>query len=305
MARPPRKGCSYFSHDNDMRNDPKIKSLRVNHHITGYAVYVMFLEFLTGIEKNIFIESEIDYELLSGDFGVPAREIREILSFCDRIGLLKMEKGMVRCLGLEKRLAYVYAKRGVAKELLSQKPSEMQQKLSFSDSNAVSVTDSTQREGIILSYNTNTDFKVKRELEKNDLIPKPVFSYYQKTFEQLQHLGGGVAKGVDEADFELWKDFVELCATDYIEIFENTRFVFPSEFVKLVKQKGYTKDKWQENLGKILALGVPTGKEVILFHRIRDVLDFKINKINGAKSKTAEAVKQAGSKDKDFSKNKF
>jgi Domain of unknown function (DUF4373) len=69
MARPKKNNCEYFPHDNQMRNHPKVKALRKKFP-NGYAVWSMFLEYLTGSDGNVFDCSEINYEIVSGDFGV-------------------------------------------------------------------------------------------------------------------------------------------------------------------------------------------------------------------------------------------
>ena len=63
MARPKKEYCDYFSHDRDMRNHRKIKALRTKYGIEGYAIWVMFLEFLTGNDNNIFEKTDIELEL--------------------------------------------------------------------------------------------------------------------------------------------------------------------------------------------------------------------------------------------------
>jgi hypothetical protein len=89
MARPKRNNADYFSHDAGMRNDPKIKALRNKFGITGYAVYAMVLEVLTGsdfFKRNI---DDIEIEILSADFGIDADLFQEILSYMVRLRLLQ------------------------------------------------------------------------------------------------------------------------------------------------------------------------------------------------------------------------
>jgi hypothetical protein len=89
MARPKRNNADYFSHDTSMRDDPKIKALRNKFGITGYAIYSMMLEVLTGSD---FFKREIDdieIEILSADFGIDAELFQEILSYMVRLRLLQ------------------------------------------------------------------------------------------------------------------------------------------------------------------------------------------------------------------------
>ena len=62
MARPTKNSCEYFPHDNNMRNHPKVKALR--HKFTnGYAIWSMFIEYLTGSDGNVFEYSDLQLKL--------------------------------------------------------------------------------------------------------------------------------------------------------------------------------------------------------------------------------------------------
>lgn len=111
MARPKKNNADYFSHDNDMRNDRKIKALRTKYGITGYAVWCMLLEFLTSENDNQMKDDPVEFELVAGDFGVSVTEINDIISFCHRLGLLIREEGVLYSPSLKSRLNPVYEKR--------------------------------------------------------------------------------------------------------------------------------------------------------------------------------------------------
>ena len=117
MARPTKNNCDYFSHDKDMRNHRKVKALRHKFKTTGYAVWNMLLEYLTGADGNVFEDSEHELELMSGDFDVSVTEIREILDYCIRMEMLFEKKGFIHSESLDERLSPVYEKRKVAKSL--------------------------------------------------------------------------------------------------------------------------------------------------------------------------------------------
>lgn len=134
MARPKKEYCDYFSHDRDMRNHRKIKALRLKYGIQGYAIWVMFLEFLTGNDNNIFENSDIELELLSGDFGVSVTEISDMINYCIRLNLLVEKDGIIYSESLNERLEFVYNKRNRKKSFSSEQP---RFNGSFCDSNAV------------------------------------------------------------------------------------------------------------------------------------------------------------------------
>jgi len=122
MSRPKKEYCDYFSHDRDMRNHRKIKALRLKYGIQGYAIWVMFLEFLTGNDNNIFKNTDIELELLSGDFGVPTNEIIDIINYCLKLNLLVEKEGIIYSESLNERLEYVYNKRKKSKNTSDQQP---------------------------------------------------------------------------------------------------------------------------------------------------------------------------------------
>lgn len=117
MARPVKNYCDYFTHDRDMRNHRKIKALRTKFGIVGYALWNMLLEYLTGIDGNEFEYSEVELELMAGDFGVSVTEISDVLNYCIKLELLFLKDGFVNSESLDERLNPVYEKRKVAKSI--------------------------------------------------------------------------------------------------------------------------------------------------------------------------------------------
>lgn len=145
MARPQKNNCDYFSHDADMRNHKKVKALRATFGVSGYAVWSMILEYLTGSDGNVFPYTDLEFELMSGDFGVSVTEIRGVVDYCIRLEMLFNKNGFINSESLDERLVAVYQKRGRAKEL-SKKQLRMNGKFANSntDSNGVSVTEMPQ-----------------------------------------------------------------------------------------------------------------------------------------------------------------
>lgn len=144
MGRPTKNHCDYFSHDANMRNHRKVKALR-NKFSNGYAIWNMLLEYLTGIDGNTFENSDIEFELMSGDFGVSVTEIRDVVNYCISLEMLFMKDGFIFSESLNERLAPVYEKRGRLKQL-SKKQLRVSGK--FADNNTagsgVSVTEKPQ-----------------------------------------------------------------------------------------------------------------------------------------------------------------
>ncbi len=117
MARPTKNYCDYFPHDRDMRNHRKIRALRNKFGIVGYAIWNLLLEYLTGIDGNEFENSDIEFELMSGDFGVSVTEISDVVNYCLRLELLFDKNGFIHSPSLDENLIPVYEKRKQAKKL--------------------------------------------------------------------------------------------------------------------------------------------------------------------------------------------
>jgi len=116
MARPTKNYCDYFPHDANMRNHRKVKAIRSKFGINGYALWSMVIEYLTGSDGNVFPYTDMEFELMAGDFGVTATEIRDVIDYCISLELLFNKDGFVSSETLDERLAPVYEKRGKAKE---------------------------------------------------------------------------------------------------------------------------------------------------------------------------------------------
>lgn len=103
-----------------MRNHRKIKALRNKFGATtGYALWGMILEYLTGIDGNVFEFSSTEIELMAGDFGVSSADLTEFIEYCIKLELLFVNQGFVSSQSLDEYLAPVYEKRQVSKKISS------------------------------------------------------------------------------------------------------------------------------------------------------------------------------------------
>jgi hypothetical protein len=174
MARPVKNFCDYFPHDNGMRNHKKVRAIRSKFGLAGYAMWVMLLEHLTGSDGNVFEYSDMEFELMGGDFGVSVTEIREVVDYCIKLELLFCIDGFVSSESLDERLLSVYEKRKLAKQV-SAKQSRINGR--FSNNNTVpsevSVTEMPQSKV--------NEKKVKEIKEVNTPPPIEEFLGYCKT----------------------------------------------------------------------------------------------------------------------------
>lgn len=185
MARPVKNSCDYFPHDVGMRNHRKIKSLRQKFGVTGYAVWCMLLELLTGCDGNVFEDSEIELEIISGDFGVSVTEIRGVLDYCYKLELLFVNNGFVSSESLDERLKPVYDKRKTNKSL-SAKQKRISGKF-VSNTEDSGVTDAETTVSIGVTEAETPQSKVK-ESKVNKTIPLGEFGEKTKLpFLKVKH----------------------------------------------------------------------------------------------------------------------
>lgn len=107
MGKPTKLSSAFFYHDADMRNDIKIKALRRKFSHKGYTVWCCLLEMLTDAEGLQIEFSEISQELIAADLDVEVSELKEIVSYCQQIGLFQTtEDGCLFSKAHQERLSY-------------------------------------------------------------------------------------------------------------------------------------------------------------------------------------------------------
>ena len=206
MARPLKKGCDYFSHDADMRNHRKIKAIRTTFGLNGYAIWGMFLEYLTSSEDNGFVFSDMELELISGDFGVSVTEIRSVLNYCIRIELLFDNNGILYSKSLNERLKQVYDKRKSDKSRTESQKRENGKFSKSTDGTVVSATEipkgtvvsvvempqSKVKESKDITYtllpNGNLDFNTLRNYYNSTLIKFLIQVFEEKKAESIEEI---------------------------------------------------------------------------------------------------------------------
>ena len=113
MARPIKNNADYFPHDADMRNDPKIKAIRRKFgQLHGYAMYVMLLEYLSDKDYFKVKLSDLEYELIAGDFGIDDPvQVKEFVSYACMLDLFQMDDDVLSCRSLLDRMDSLLIKR--------------------------------------------------------------------------------------------------------------------------------------------------------------------------------------------------
>ncbi|MDE7355520.1 MAG: DUF4373 domain-containing protein [Rikenellaceae bacterium] len=89
----------------------KIKALRRKFGTTGYAAWNYLLEVMTDSDYFEIDWSELNQELLSADFDLPVEELREIVDYSVRLGLLKLDNEKIFSEALHRRFSGLLSKR--------------------------------------------------------------------------------------------------------------------------------------------------------------------------------------------------
>lgn len=177
MARPKKDNADYFSHDNDMRNDPKIKYIRSLFWATWYAVYNMILEYLTGCQLFQANRSEQEVKLLCWDFMIPKEDFTKIVHEMISINLLKLEDWKLSSEWLNKRLQPVLDKRENMKKLAEKRWDN------WCSNDATGIVSAT--EGI---QSKVKERKEKKSIEDNISLKKDLVYYsFVKEFINLEN----------------------------------------------------------------------------------------------------------------------
>jgi hypothetical protein len=119
MARPLKNNADYFSHDNDMRNDERIKAVRRRFKHEGYSVWNMLLEKFCKAEDFTLKYNDVTIELWAGDFEIEPEKLKEILEYFLKINLITELEDMIFSETLIKRFNGLLNKRKRKKDLLS------------------------------------------------------------------------------------------------------------------------------------------------------------------------------------------
>lgn len=105
-----KSNAPWFSHDNNMRNNKRVKALRTKFPVSGYSFWCMFLEVLCGSDDIRFERNDMEMLLLSGDLSLQD-DIDEMMDFCIKVGLLQVDGDMVFASELDDRLSPMFDKR--------------------------------------------------------------------------------------------------------------------------------------------------------------------------------------------------
>lgn len=100
----------WFKHDTDARNDVRLKLLKKRFGAEGYGVYFQLLEVIgefveqNNIEEWGMVDKFHSVETLSEECSVTPAKLREILKYCNELGLFEKKNERLYCEKITKRL---------------------------------------------------------------------------------------------------------------------------------------------------------------------------------------------------------
>jgi len=93
MGRPRKYHADYFPHPNNLRLDRKVRVIRTQFGHEGYAAIVMLFELLAGSPYFRVRYTEMELQLIAGEFEVDPETLRQIIDTAIGIELLEVEQG--------------------------------------------------------------------------------------------------------------------------------------------------------------------------------------------------------------------
>lgn len=119
MARPIKNNADYFSHDNDMRDDERIKAVRRKFSHLGYSTWNMLLERLCRAENFNVEYNEDSLDIMAGDFSIEPEQLKEIIDYLIKLKLIIQEGEIIFSQTMINRFEGLFRKRKRDSERLS------------------------------------------------------------------------------------------------------------------------------------------------------------------------------------------
>jgi hypothetical protein len=111
MARPVKNNADYFSHDNDMRDDERIKAVRRKFSHIGYSTWNMLLERLCRAEDFKIEYTEDSRDIMAGDFSIEPELLKEIIDYLIKLKLIIQEGKLIYSQTMITRFEGLFRKR--------------------------------------------------------------------------------------------------------------------------------------------------------------------------------------------------
>ena len=164
MARPIKNNADYFSHDNDMRDDERIKAVRRKFSHTGYSTWNMLLERLCRAENFKIEYQEDNLDIMAGDFSIEPEQLKEIINYLIFLKLIIQDGKLIFSQTMITRFEGLFKKRKRETDKLSS---------AITQTNEVIADDNTQSKVNNSKVNESKENKSK---EKGEMEKPPILS---------------------------------------------------------------------------------------------------------------------------------
>ena len=261
MARPQKNNADYFSHDNDMRDDEKIKAVRRKFSHAGYSVWNMLLERLCKAENFCIEYTEESIDLMAGDFSIEPELLKEIITYLIKLKLIIQDNERIFSKTMITRFEGLFRKRKRDTDRLSPAITT-NERIIAGDNPQSKVNNSKEKE--IKEY-TEKGGKEKAPLSFRNFLNENIFTL-KKVFER--HASGYVWEQADDQHlfFLLEKmlrgNFAQPTGESLEKSFDN----FLAKLPPYWKTKKFTLPNLNKNFNEIIsemrAANIPTAIKV-------------------------------------------
>ncbi|MFI5140748.1 MAG: DUF4373 domain-containing protein [Bacteroidia bacterium] len=163
MARPIKNNADYFSHDNDMRDDERIKAVRRKFSHIGYSTWNMLLERLCRADNFKIEYQEDNLDIMAGDFSIEPEQLKEIINYLIFLKLIIQDGKLIFSQTMITRFEGLFKKRKRETDKLSSAITTTEQ---------VIADDNTQSK---VNNSKVNETKEKEMKEKVDMEKPPIF----------------------------------------------------------------------------------------------------------------------------------
>lgn len=248
MARPHKNNADYFSHDNNMRDDEKIKAVRRKFSHAGYSVWNMLLERLCKAENFCIEYTEESIDLMAGDFSIEPADLKEIIDYLIKLKLILQENDLIFSKTMITRFEGLFRKRKRDTERLSSAITT-QEKIIAGDNPQSKVNHSKEKE---TKENREKGEKEKAPLSFRNFLNENI-SNLKKVFES--HAPQYVWERADEENLFFLAEKI-LRASPNTQSAEQLQQAFDNFLVKLPvywKTKKFTLPNLNKNFNEIIS----------------------------------------------------
>lgn len=174
MARPIKNNADYFSHDNDMRDDERIKAVRRKFGHIGYSTWNMLLERLCRAENFKIEYNEDSIDIMAGDFHAEPEQLKEIIDYLIKLKLIIQQGDIIFSQTMITRFEGLFRKRKRDVERLS--PTKTNEENNIADDNAQSKVKNSKE-----NKRKENEIKEKGNKENQPPVFLNNFSFSEKT----------------------------------------------------------------------------------------------------------------------------